>query len=518
MLFLNPDETKIRIDIFSIFINFPYFCDFKFQLIKPGNMKKTILKPLLTGVFLVIFSTILNAQFNISGEVKMRGEYRDGYVSLRDSSKTPYADILGRARILFDYKSDKITTRFSLYDAWIFGQNYYSSDTISKNTVNVYEAWLKYNLNPAFGVKIGRMEVAYDDERLFGSSNWSMWGATHDIVIAQYESPLGNLKGDAAFAVNNTAPANAFLISYYMGRNYKYMGYLYLNKKFMQNKFTLSVMGIVDALQKPSITSSKTTVKSDTLFIRNQNDSIIGTTITKTNVTTTSTEEFIHTLYARATVGAGLLFNNKKWGFFLNAYYQGGHFRDGRKLSADFFSAWVSYQVIKPLKIMAGFDHLSGNDYSDTATYKTKVTGFSTLYGTSHRGYGYMDMFTILAKDNLSPGLNDLYARATVTMTDKMSLEATYRWFSLPYGYLAKPTKTKPYAYVEVTKSLGSEIDLMYIYKPVANFELNMAYCIFLPTAAMEAYDGLKSGTAKFAQYAYIMLTYKPNFFNSDKH
>jgi hypothetical protein len=481
-------------------------------------MRKITATTLLTTCLVTLMTLAANAQFNISGEVKMRGEYRDGYGTLLDSSRTPYADILGRARILFDYKSEKITTRFSLYDAWVFGQNYYSSDTISKNTVNVYEAWFKYNFNPAVALKVGRMEVVYDDERLFGSSNWSMWGATHDIMIAQYESTLGNMKGDVGFAVNNTAPASAFMNSYTLGRNYKYMGYMYFNRKFMQNKFSLSVLGIVDALQKPNATTTKTSVKNDTLYIRNEQDSIIGTTIIKTTSTSSSTEEFIHTLYARATFGAGLLFTDKKWSFFLNGYYQGGHYRDGRKLSANFYAAWVSYQVIKQLKVMVGFEHLSGNNYSDTGTYKTKVTGFSTLYGTSHRGYGYMDMFTVLVRDHLSPGLNDLYGRATISLTDKMSVEATCRWFSLPYGYLAKPTKSKPYAYEEKSKSLGSEIDLMYVYKPIPNLELNAAYCFFLPTETMEAYDGLKAGTSRFAQYAYIMITYKPNFFNSDKH
>jgi hypothetical protein len=482
-------------------------------------MKKILISIVLTTIMLTFCSIKLSAQFNISGEVKMRGEYRDGYGTLLDSSKTPYADILGRARLLFDYKSEKITTRFSLYDAWVFGQNYYSSDTISKNTVNIYEAWLKYSFNPAFGLKVGRMEVAYDDERLFGVSNWSMWGATHDIVIAQYESPLGNMKGDAAFAVNNTAPANASLASYTMGKNYKYMGYLYFNKKFLNSRLTLSVLGVSDAFQKSSIPVSKTSFKTDSLFILDPKGKIIDTTIVKTKVTSASTEEFPHTLYARATIGAGLLYNDKNISFFLNGYYQGGHVNDGRKLSASFYSLWFSLHLSKRFTTLVGFDHLSGNDYSDTTKLKTTLGGFSTLYGTSHRGYGYMDMFNKLAKDNASPGLNDLYARETINFTDKMSLELTYRWFSLPYGYLyAKPTKTNPAPYLKVTKSLGSEIDLMYIFKPVPNFELNAAYCVFLPTQTMEAFDGLKTGTARFAQYAYIMITYKPNFYNSEKH
>jgi hypothetical protein len=436
---------------------------------------------LVAGI-LIIMASGLKAQFNISGEFKMRGEYRGGYGSLLDTSKTPYVDILGRARIAFDYKNDKITTRFSLNDAWVFGQNYYSSDTITKNTINIFEAWFKYNFSKSFALKVGRTEVYYDDERLLGQSNWSMWGATHDILIAQYESSGANLKGDAGIAVNNTAPAGPAMSSYNMGRNYKYLAYLYLNKKFLDNKLVLSILGITDVFQNTNTANSS-----------------------------------INLFYARATAGAGLLYTDKKWGAFLNGFYQGGHYRDGREIKSNFYAAWVSYQVIKALKLQVGYEHLSGNNFSDTTAYKTTVSGFSTLYGTSHRGYGYMDLFTVLVRDNTSPGLNDLYGRATVSFNDKMSLEATYRWFSLPYGYLSKPTKTKPYAYTEVSTDLGSEIDLMYIYKPVPNLELNAAYCFFMPTSTMESYDGLKS-PARFAQYAYIMVTYKPNFFTYEKH
>jgi hypothetical protein len=130
-----------------------------------------------------------------------------------------------------------------------------------------------------------------------------------------------------------------------------------------------------------------------------------------------------------------------------------------------------------------------------------------------------MDLFTVVVKDNLSGGLNDLYTRVTFTFYgDKMSLEGTYRWFSIPYNflYIANPKKgTLPYQ--KVDKSLGSEIDLMYVYKPIPNLELNAAYCFFLPTKTMELSSNLKPESSKWAQFAYIMITYKPNFFSSEK-
>ncbi|MEI6455029.1 MAG: alginate export family protein [bacterium] len=481
-------------------------------------MKNIYLRSAFLALTLITLSAGVQAQFNISAEVRMRGEYRDGYLTLLDSSKKASPDLLGRIRLLFDYKNEKIMTRFSLYDAWVFGQNSYSADTITKNTINVYEAWFKYNFIKEFGIKVGRTEILYDDERLFGNSNWSMWGATHDIIIAQAGFGKIGLTGDLGFAVNNVAPAPPYLNSYNVRNNYKYLTYLYLNKQFFDKKLSVSVLGIMDGFQKSSITTTKSTTKYDTLFVHDANDSIIGTTILPVITTKSTTEEFPNTLYVRGTVGAGATLNLKKWSFFLNGYYQFGHIKDGRKLNSNFYAAYIACQVVKPLKLMIGFEHLSGNNFSDTTLFKTTVRGFSTLYGTTHRGYGYMDMFTSLVKDNLSPGLNDLYGRATVSFTEKMSLELTYRWFSIPNGYLySKSAKPGQLPYVEVKKSLGSEIDLMYVYKPIPNLELNAAYCFFLPTETMEIFDGLKAGTSRWAQYAYIMITWKPNFFSTEK-
>jgi hypothetical protein len=444
------------------------------------------MKPILSGSILVTMMLLCHvmaqAQFEISGEFRPRLEYRGGYGFLRDSSRTPYANILGRARIQFDYHQERFTTRFSLQQAFVYGQNSYSSDTISKNTINIYEAWFKYHITSSAGVKIGRMELTYDDLRILGNSNWSMWAATHDAVVVQWGKPGGSYRGDFGFAINNIAPAGAYLNSYNVRNNYKYMGYLYEQKKFMQDRFTVSFLAVVDAFQKSSITM--TSMRYDTQLIYNGNDSLIGYLPVTTQVTTT--EDFPNILYARATAGVMVLLNLKNWNFMLNGYLQGGHIRDGRKLGSAFYAAYISFRVIKPLTLMAGYEHLSGNNFSDTTLLKTKVTGFSVLYGSTHGGYSYMDMFSVLVKNNQSPGLNDLYGRATVSFAKTMTLELTYRWFSIPHGYLQvlNPGPGQ-LSYKAVKKSLGSEIDLMYVYKPFPNFEINAAYCFFLPTSTM---------------------------------
>src|ERR1039457_5854562 len=241
-------------------------------------MKKSVQTIVLTIAFFMLSMANLHAQFNVSGEFRMRGEYRDGYITLRDSSKTPYADILGRARLFVDYKSEKLTTRFSIQDAWVFGQNNFASDTISKNTVNMFEAWLKYNFTKNIGVKVGRMELNYDDQRFLGRNDWGMYGSTHDLVMVQWDSPDAFNKADLAFAINNTAPANPkvpFLSSYTLN-NYKYMGFFWGQQRLFHEKLTLSLLAFIDSYQKNSLTSTTSKTIIDTLFIRNSQDSIIG--------------------------------------------------------------------------------------------------------------------------------------------------------------------------------------------------------------------------------------------------
>ncbi len=469
-------------------------------------------------VFVVAFTVAgsATAQFTISGEFRPRAEYRNGYGKLGDSSNTGYATILGRSRLIFQYSNEKIQTMFSIQQAFVFGENNYSSDTITKNTVNIYEAWLRYNFTKNFAVRVGRMGLSYDDSRIFGLSNWSEYGATHDLVNLEWNASMANYLGDYGFAINNAAPAATPYLSDYPLKNYKYMTYLYEQKKFFNERLTISLLGAVDAYQKANTTYSipgKTTIT----WVTNGKDTV-GSFSTKTAATTgTLTHDL--TIYSRGTIGATGGFDWNNLNVFANGFYQGGHYKDGRKISAYFWGAWVSYRVVKPLVLLVGYEQLSGNNVSDTTEMKSTLHGFATPFSTKHNFYGYMDMYTTyLNQDALQDGLNDLYGKATVDISKRTSLEATYRWFSLPYGYLpAKVVKKTDLPYQVVKTNLGSEADLMFLYKPTTNLELNAAYCLYFKSEAKEIIDGLKPGTGRLGQYAYIMITYKPTFFSSEK-
>jgi hypothetical protein len=296
------------------------------------------------------------------------------------------------------------------------------------------------------------------------------------------------------------------------------MSYLYNQKKFFKDKLTISLLGVVDAYQKPNTSYNKTVTKTVVTWVTNGTDTV-GSFTTRTTTTTPITETHNLTIYARGTVGGTAGFNLNNLSVFANGFYQTGHYKDGRKLSAYFLGGWVSYRVIKLLTLLVGYEQLSGNNASDTTELKNTVHGFATLFGTNHSFYGYMDIYqSYLGQDALHNGLNDLYGRATLKFSEKTSLEATYRWFSLPYGYLPyKVTKKTDLPYQTVKTNLGSEVDLMFLYKPIPNLELNAAYCLYMPTNTKDILDGLKAGTGRLGQYAYLMITYKPNFFSSEK-
>jgi len=495
--------------------NFSIFAASIYQL-NEKNMRTILTKSFCIFIFAIVIAGNATAQFTISGEFRPRAEYRNGYGKLGDSTMTGYATILGRSRIIFDYNSEKVQTRFSIQQAFTFGENNYGSDTISKNTVNIYEGWLRYNFTKNFAVRIGRMGLSYDDMRIFGLSNWTQYSATHDIVNLEWKVPSAKYAGDYGFAVNNAAPATVPYLSDYSLKNYKYMSYLYNQMKFLNEKLVVSVLGVMDAYQMANTTSTipgKTVVT----WVTNGSDTV-GSFTTKTAATTV-TQTHNLSIYARGTAGGTIGYNWRNLNVFANGFYQTGKYKDGRNISAYFFGGWISYRVVKPLTLLVGYEQMSGNNASDTTAAKTDVHGFATPFSTKHQFYGYMDLYsTYLGQDALHNGLNDLYGRVTARFSEKTSLEATYRWFSLPYGYLpAKVVKKTDLPYQAVKTDLGSEIDLMFLYKPIPNLELNAAWCVYLQSHTKEIMDGLKAGTGRLGQYAYLMITYKPNFFTSEK-
>jgi hypothetical protein len=399
---------------------------------------KYLNKLFLFCIFVASISSV-SAQFNINGEFRTKTMLLSGYKQLLNDSQYPYGLVIQRSRLFLDYKKDNLSFLFAVQDIRNWGQDALSANN---NNMGVLEAWAKYSFNDKISIKLGRQQIKYDDERLIAASNWTDQGIAHDIAVVQYENKVETFKADMGMAMNNNAVYTNYLSDYTV-KNYKYLGYLWLDKTFADNTLDISLMSVMDVNQKPLSA---------------------------------------HNLNSRFTIGPNINYKKGKLKMSGIFYYQGGRIADGKKVNANFFSAKIGYKIAKNLELAVAFDHYSGTDYKDTTLSKTKTTSFDKLYGTSHSFLGYMDYFTGNAADiTKGSGINDFYIRATYDFKEKHSLEATYHMYNLDKAYFSIPKK----ASIAIDKNLGSEIDLIYTYKHSKTLNVNLGYCIMLPTKSL---------------------------------
>ena len=441
-------------------------------------MKKYFLFPLIAMLFLT--SAPLKAQFTLSGEIREKAQLMDGYKLLRDSTKVPFGLVVQRSRINLDYQKDKLTFALSVQDVRAWGQN---STSDYNNNVGIFEAWAKYNFTDNCSVKFGRQQIKYDDERLICASNWTDWGVTHDLALLQYDNKTTATKVDIGLAMNNDS-YSIYYLDLYNVKSYKYMSYLWLNRKFVNNKLDVSLMSLMDVNQR--------------------------------------TAQLNH-FENRYTIGPNINYKTDKFKVGGTFYYQTGALADGRDVKAMFYSANAAYRFCKHLELMVAYDHYSGTDFSDTTAVKTKSTSFDKLYGSNHTFLGYMDHFLGTNSDITNgAGINDIYARLNITPKVNHNFEITVHSLSLDKEYL--PTKlalpVSPLTPIvnkcyQLDKQLAYEFDFVYTYSPSKEINLSLGYCFMRRYNTLEYLNKISQSNSKFPQYAYLMVTFKPIFFTN---
>lgn len=437
----------------------------KINLIKKLNY--FILFLVLTIIYQI--NTKVNAQFTLDGEFRNKAMYLDGYKELRNSTKHPYGIIVQRSRLNLSYTNDNISYYMSFQDVRSWGQDDFG---VSNPSINLFEAWVNFGFNDLWSIKFGRQKLQYDDGRLLSYVNWRDNAVVHDLAILKYQNSEKGFNADFGIAVNNPASYQNFITEYTL-KNYKYMSYLWLNKKFFDKKLNISLMNIADVYQKPLNVNSFNT---------------------------------------RVTTGPNISFKNSNFNIKGSYYYQGGKYADGKDINAYFYGVSLGYYITKSAEFTVGYDHYSGTDYKDTLKAKLETNTFDKLYGTAHTFLGYMDYFSGNNSDKTKgAGINDLFARFNYSFNEKHDIELAYHIFNLDKEYIPVANKESK----KVDKNLGQEIDCVYNYKYNKNVNLQLGYCVMLPSETLENLHGYSKGESKFAQFAYLMITFKPTFFTT---
>ncbi|HSQ45319.1 MAG TPA: alginate export family protein [Lutibacter sp.] len=407
----------------------------------------------LFNVVLLLVTIQSYAQFTVSGELRPRAEYRNGYKTLTADGSDAALFVSQRTRLNTQFIAEDYTFFISFQDVRVWG-DVPQLNTADKNGLAVHEAWGQVKFNPDFAVKLGRQEIVYDDSRMFGDVGWTQQSRSHDAAIFK----LGNekFKLDLGVAYNQEAE-NLFGNLYAVSGNYKAMQYAWFHKNW--NKFNASF-----------------------LFLNNGLQNIVA-------------EEIRYS----QTFGTHLKYKaNDALSLNANAYLQVGKDVLDNDLKAYLLGLDLGYKASAKLNLGLGFEIQSGND---NATIGNENRAFTPFYGTNHKFNGFMDYFYVGNHAN-SVGLVDIFAEIGTKLGEKSSLSAYLHNFS---------------AQAEITdgvaKQLGTEIDLVYSHKLNKDVTIGAGYSQMFASEGLEVLKNNADGNRN--NWAWLMLTIKPTLFSS---
>lgn len=419
------------------------------------------MKKIYTIVLILMLLVSLESfgQFTVTAELRPRSEYRHGFKSLFSETDDAAFFVSQRTRLNGDYQSDRLSIGLSMQDVRVWGE--VAQLSANDKPLMVHQAWGSYKFSPVLSLKVGRQEISYDDQRIFGAVDWIQQGRSHDAALLRFAS--GNWKADVGLAYNQEGEKLSGTILT-LKNTYKALQYLWSH--YQINGFGISVLVLNNGQQYER--------KSDTTF---------------------------KTVYSQ-TIGTRLSF--AKGSLFMNgaAYIQIGKNGFDKDLTAWYAAAEVGLKPFKGFVGTLGFEILSGTGQNDVS--KTDKS-FTPFYGTNHKFNGFMDYFYVGNHFN-SVGLEDYYVTLAYA-----SGKSSFSF--VPHLFRSNAAVADVATGKSMNKNLGVEIDVVYSYKLSDDAVLQAGYSQMFAQATLAV---LKGGDEKVTQnWAWVMLTFKPVLFKN---
>lgn len=400
---------------------------------------------------------------SVGGDILERGELRIGGVS--EETEKPDGDmaafIVNRARVNVDYKwKNTIETCFTAQYSGTWG--------MADGSLSIYEAWGQVNFGKGFFTKLGRQALSYDDERMFGSDDWSMTGSVHDALKLGYEGHGHKIHLIGAY---NQNPDNIEGGTFFTGgiQPYKFMQSLWYHYDVPTFPLGVSLLFMNVGMQGEP-------------------------------------QEDVQPVWWQQVAGAYLEFNPGRWKVKADAYMQFGTHETGIPLRAWMASGKVSYAALPSLSVYLGYDYMSGDtDYAVPAGGQIGlqrhdvIRGFSSVYGSHHKFYGAMDFFYVSDYyHGFTPGLQNLYAG--------VNWEPIKNWgIDLSYHFLATGAKLR-----NADMPLGHEVEFSTGYSFNKYLSLSAGYSFMYGTETMVVLK--RSSDNRMLNWAWLMLRITPSF------
>lgn len=444
-------------------------------------------------VFIILFSSIAMesfSQFTIDGQFRNRSYVNYGYGNLPRSGDVPATIIEQRTRLNVNYRIEKMEFYMSFQDSRVWGQEY-GEHNIS---LGLNEAYINFLINPALNIKIGRQDVGYNDNRLISDLDWSNWGSALDIARLQYKNLRTGLSTDFSFGVNNKR--NSPYQTSFDVRMFRYFAFWWINKKFLNDKISISMLNILNSENKPD----KTIVTYDTIILMGGEEYVVENR---------NTIEYPNILYT--TLTSGIYYNidiSKLLTFNGQTYIQTGKLVDGRKLFSYFYALEMAINFDK-FGFELGYEVASGTDLSDSVSAQKEAHSFNyNIYGyEGNPFFGEMNYFLSPQSTNWA-GIRDLLFTIWYKPGRKFTANLVIHYFSLDKPYITPLLK--------VDKYLATEIDFKLKYDVNDQLSIGFLYGFMLPQNSLKQLQDLPVTEKKLPQFGRLQILWSPTFLTNN--
>ena len=417
-------------------------------------MKRFLLMALAALSFTAVQAQQNLGDLQVDAQLRTRGEYRNGALSLRDQGAKPALFINDRMRLGIGWERQNLSLKLAAQHTGVWGDDSQTNNS-NKGNINIFEAWAKLRFGQGGFLQLGRQTLVYDDERLLGGWDWAATGRSHDVLRAGYEK--GEHKLHAFFAYNQDAENR--IDNYYSGKAiYKTMQAVWYHYG-VSTPFGLSALVLNQGVE---------TGDADAHSVK-----------------------YMQTMGLYATYrSTSPLSGNATF------YYQTGKDKAGKSVSAYLLSLNAKWQFLPVFSLSVGDDYVSGSKMDSE-----KNNTFNVLYGTHHKFYGAMDYFNNTTMP--AQGLNDL--NATVAWKTSKTVDS-----SVAVHYFATAQRLEGY-----DKSLGTEVDLQINWRILKDVTLQGGYSVMAATRTMEYYKGGNHNS--WQDWIWVSLNINPTLFTTKK-
>ena len=402
-------------------------------------------------------------QFSLNANLFTRGEIRKGGLPFTETDEDLATFIVEQTLFGMDYKKEGLNVHITAQHSGTWGGT-------GGGTLNIYEAWTQLSSKKGLFAKVGRQNLSYDDQRIFGADNWAMTAMSHDALKIGFENKRHKIHLIGAF---NQNPENINTGNYFTGgmQPYKALEAIWYHFDF------------------PHLP--------------------IGASIIAANIGMQGQKDSVDITFQQQILGGFLSFKPKKWNIEASYYHQLGKEEHGIPIDAWMASIRTTFTPNQKHSFYAGYDYLSGDKNfsvpesgSIGLIHLEKIHGFSSVYGSHHKFYGAMDFFYVSTYyGGFTPGLQNLFAGWKWAPSKKISFDTSYHFLqtatSLPNAH----------------KLLGNELEFAGKYSIRKEATLTLGYTFMRGTDTMKLLRRSRGDSE--LHWAWIMLSISPSLFST---